>query len=187
MNNPLNEDADKTGCRAALTAANVSLQRQADMWKTLAALLKMGDLKFVNGSDGQNTSSVQNKDLCKTVSKLLGLDHVSEDEGLAKMLCIYRREIKGEEPIDSPVSPTIASFQRFALIKDIYSRMFDELMRVVNRVLEPQESHLGFIGILDIFGFEVFEYVVFFSLFLPNSFTLILINTQVQLHGTTLH
>ena len=158
MNNPLDDDADKTGCRAALTAANVSLERQADMWKTLAALLKMGDLKFVDGKDGQNTSKVENKDLCDTVSKLLGLDHVPEDEGLARMLCIYRREIKGEKPIDSPVSKTIASFQRFALIKDIYSRMFDELMRVVNRVLEPEDSYCGFIGILDIFGFEVFEY-----------------------------
>lgn len=156
MNNPLDDDADHTGCRAALKAANVSEKRQLDMWKALAALLKMGDLEFEE-DENERSSKVKNRKLCDEISALLGIDHLPEDEGLHKMLCIYRREIQGEK-LDSPVSPRVASFQRFALIKDLYSRMFDELMRVVNRVLDSRESACGFIGILDIFGFEVFEY-----------------------------
>eukprot|EP00940_MAST-03C_sp_MAST-3C-sp2_P002912 g2912.t1 len=157
MNMPLNDDADHTGVRAALSAAGVTKQRQREMWNTLAALLKMGDLEFVKG-DADDSSRVKNTELLAEIAKLLGLDHMSNDEGLGAMLCIYRREIPGEDPVDSPVNPKIASFQRFALIKDIYSRMFDELMRVVNRVLDAHASTEGFIGILDIFGFEVFEY-----------------------------
>ena len=156
MNWPLRDNPDKTGCRAALTAAGVDEKRQSEMWRVLAALLKLGDLQFVAGKD-ENSSKVKNVALLKEIESLLGLDHLDEAERLGRMLCIYRRIIDGKT-YDSPVNPTVASFQRFAFIKDTYARVFDELMRVVNRVLDPHTGSEGFIGILDIFGFEVFEY-----------------------------
>ena len=73
------------------------------------------------------------------------------------MLVINRREIPGEGAIDSPQPPDKCSKIRYALLKDIYARMFDYLFRCVNEVLEPSQNPDAFVGILDIFGFEVFK------------------------------
>ena len=100
-------------------------------------------------------SVVKNKYLANEISKLMKLDHLSEEDGLSKMLCIYRRIVPGNKVIDSPVNAKQAEDQKNALLKDIYSKMFDEIIKCVNRVLIPTRQPEAFVGILDIFGFEV--------------------------------
>ena len=52
----------------------------------------------------------------------------------------------------------LAVANRDALIKDIYGRIFDWLIHTVcNTVLKPPGDDDGFVGLLDIFGFEVFK------------------------------
>ena len=158
----MNDNPDETGTRAALKRAGVSEEQQGKMWDCIAALLKLGDLKFVHDKSspsGQIKSVVREDctELCKEISKLLGLSHVPKEKGLAAMLVINRRDIPGEGAIDSPQPPDKCSKIRYALLKDIYSRMFDYLFRCVNEVLTPSENPDAFVGILDIFGFEVFK------------------------------
>ena len=57
-----------------------------------------------------------------------------------------------------------------ALAKEIYARMFKSVVHAVNETLSPDKDHMEaefFIGILDIFGFEIF---------VENSFEQLLIN-----------
>ena len=56
-----------------------------------------------------------------------------------------------------------------ALSKEIYARMFKHVVRAVNKTLAPEDDRAeeNFIGILDIFGFEIF---------VENSFEQLLIN-----------
>ena len=110
FNNPLNDNPDETGTRAALKRAGVSEEQQGKMWDCIAALLKLGDLKFVHDKSspsGQIKSVVREDctELCEEISKLLGLSHVPKEKGLAAMLVINRREIPGEGAIDSPQPP----------------------------------------------------------------------------------
>jgi myosin heavy subunit len=52
-----------------------------------------------------------------------------------------------------------------ALSKFLYDRMFEYLVYRVNKVLKSQVDVQSFIGVLDIFGFEMFTQVPFtFSL-----------------------
>ena len=161
MNNKLSDDPDDTGCRAALSHAKVSAKEQQNMWTTVAIVLKLGSLVFKNqkvnagGSGMMDGSVVKNKDLANEISKLMKLDHLSEEDGLSKMLCIYRRIVPGNKVIDSPVNAKQAEDQKNALLKDVYSKMFDEIIKCVNRVLIPTRQPESFVGILDIFGFEV--------------------------------
>ncbi len=165
MNNKLSDDPDDTGCRAALSHAKVSAKEQQNMWTTVAIVLKLGSLVFKNqkveagGSGMVDGSVVKNKDLANEISKLMKLDHLSEEDGLSKMLCIYRRIVPGNKIIDSPVNAKQAEDQKNALLKDMYSKMFDEIIKCVNRVLIPTRQPEAFVGILDIFGFEVRVYV----------------------------
>ncbi len=44
---------------------------------------------------------------------------------------------------------------RDGLVKNIYSKMFDWIVSMINTNIRPIEPHAMFIGVLDIFGFEV--------------------------------
>ena len=44
---------------------------------------------------------------------------------------------------------------RDGLVKNIYSKMFDWIVSMINTNIKPVEAHAMFIGVLDIFGFEV--------------------------------
>ena len=50
---------------------------------------------------------------------------------------------------------------RDSLAKSLYSRLFDWVVNIINTALSPSSlsslsSHTSFIGVLDIYGFEVF-------------------------------
>jgi hypothetical protein len=60
-------------------------------------------------------------------------------------------------PLASPphLPPLQASDARDGLVKSVYSKMFDWIVSMVNENIRPTEPHSMFIGVLDIFGFEV--------------------------------
>eukprot|EP00940_MAST-03C_sp_MAST-3C-sp2_P001669 g1669.t1 len=151
MNKPLVEgDPDKTGFRAAFTAAGINAKAQSYVWTLVAAILKLGNLHFKKDSGG---SKVMDAELCSEVARLLGVKE------LAKSLVIYRIKTT-DEIIDKPVAVSGANDNRNALIKAIYGHLFAWLFHgVCNKVLKPKDgaSPAGFVGLLDIFGFEVFK------------------------------
>ena len=149
MNNPHNDDPDETGVRAAFTSAQVSPEAQFTIWSILAGLLKLGNVKFKKIKGG---SEVESGEL-EAVEQLLGFEAGS----LGPRLCIIRRII-ARKVIDTPLPPSKAADNRDALIKEIYGKLFDEVIRIANRALNKAESQGdGFVGLLDIFGFEVFQ------------------------------
>ena len=158
MNNPLSENPDDTGYRAALSAANFGPSRQVVLWDTLVAIMKLGNLHFKISKKGMNGkgSQVIDLQLCRDIEKLLGVQE------LDKNLVIYRRVIPGEGMINTPVPPSAATDQTNALMKSLYDRVFATLFAdVVNEALDPHGDAAsksdGFVGLLDIFGFEVFK------------------------------
>jgi hypothetical protein len=46
---------------------------------------------------------------------------------------------------------------RDAVCKALYSRLFDWLVTYINKSIVPKEKAVSFIGVLDIFGFELFK------------------------------
>lgn len=60
--------------------------------------------------------------------------------------------------VTSPLSGELAQFARNALAKAIYDRLFTWLVSKLNSSLQPTERNINpVIGILDIYGFEVFK------------------------------
>jgi len=154
FNNPLHDDPDHTGIRAALKSANVDMEQQAVLWNTCAGILKLLDVKFEKGEE-ENSSKVKDLDALSEVEKLLGLGG-DFSESLSKILVINRIKPKGEKPIDSPTNVMGAQDNRNALGKETYGRIFAWLIDdVCNNALEPKGTKDAFVGLLDIFGFEV--------------------------------
>jgi len=149
MNSPLHENPDDTGVRAALTAAKVSDETQAQLWRSVAACLHMLTLEFVPTKGGQ-ASQPKNQAKCDMVKNLLSLK-----DNLGAMLVIYRLKLPGKV-VDRDCDPIKSEDNRNALAKDIYDRAFAWLiLEICNGVLQPKQEGDAFVGLLDIFGFEL--------------------------------
>ena len=61
------------------------------------------------------------------------------------------------EKIDVTLNVEQSDYTRDALAKGIYSRLFDYLVTVINNAMEEKNQNLLNIGILDIYGFEIFN------------------------------
>ena len=77
---------------------------------------------------------------------------------MEKALTFRTIEVNGEL-LTTPLSKERALFARDALAKAMYERMFNWLVERINKSLqsEDDESRKVLMGILDIYGFEVFN------------------------------
>lgn len=73
---------------------------------------------------------------------------------------LTHKEIKvGMSVTKSPLSPQKCQNSIDSIAKDMYNRMFNWIVLKLNKTLIPENMKMdfGIIGILDIFGFEIFE------------------------------
>ena len=89
-------------------------------------------------------------------SFLLGIDKNSLKEKLISRI-IETKAGSQQEKINVSLNQEQAEYTRDALAKGIYSKLFDYLVEMINRALEVRDQNMVNIGILDIYGFEIFE------------------------------
>eukprot|EP01088_Endostelium_zonatum_P014079 TRINITY_DN294_c0_g2_i1.p1 TRINITY_DN294_c0_g2~~TRINITY_DN294_c0_g2_i1.p1 ORF type:complete len:1666 (-),score=459.95 TRINITY_DN294_c0_g2_i1:2-4921(-) len=118
------------------------------VFKTVSAVLWLGNLKFKDAGGGK--SAVENRDAMKVVGELLGLDPAQ----LEAQLTVRTMNVRGQE-LKIPLTAELASDNRDGLVKTIYSKLFDWVIKKINSTIFNQVG-TSFIGILDIFGFENF-------------------------------
>ena len=126
-------------------------KQQDEIFKCLAGILNLGNVKFQPA--GNDTVEVANASFLVQACDLLGLNQAE----IAKALCFRKMESR-EGVIQIPLDQTKAENQRDALAKEIYYQIFDSLVRKVNEAIYkgPGDDDLS-IGVLDIYGFELFE------------------------------
>lgn len=117
----------------------------------VAACLHLGNVQFQAATGGADGSRVANAAPAAAGAQFLGVD----PSVLQQALCFRTIEINGESTT-IPLRLEQARDNRDALTKYVYQKLFDWLVQRINRSLaSPDSEH--FIGILDIFGFEIFE------------------------------
>ena len=103
---------------------------------------------------GAAGSEVKNKDYAKKVAGLLGL--ADQADKFCHFLTIQRINIPPGEHADKDCTPKVAGDNCNSLAKDIYDKCFTWLIEdVCNGCLLADGSKDAFVGLLDIFGFEV--------------------------------
>ena len=135
-----------------------------DICAACAAVLHLGNVGFVDKSiDGAEGSEIsQGQQHLSTAARLIGVDETE----LAQRLRTRELTIRGETSIIQ-LDAGKASDARDALASAIYRSLFDWLVMRVNRGMmessgagtldQVKGSEHRIIGILDIFGFEIFE------------------------------
>lgn len=80
-----------------------------------------------------------------------------DKDGLQHALTTRTRQTP-EGPIISPLNVQGATDNRDSLAKIIYAKMFDWLVSAINAAIGEDKNCAASVGVLDIYGFESFEY-----------------------------
>uniref|UniRef100_A0A8C7NMT9 Myosin IHa n=1 Tax=Oncorhynchus mykiss TaxID=8022 RepID=A0A8C7NMT9_ONCMY len=157
----INDKNDWKTVRNALSVIDFDESDIQHLFGIIASVLHLGNVQFEADSKGYATLN-KNTEL-RWVSTLLGINVQVLQEGLT-----YRKiEAKTDEVL-SPFTVDHAIYARNALAKAIYGRTFTWLVNKINDSMENKEpSRKTVIGLLDIYGFEVF-YVNSFEQFCIN-------------------
>jgi len=148
----VDDKAEFDATRKSLTTIGVSEKTQADIFRVLAALLHLGNVK-ITATRTDSSLSPTEPSLVRACD-MLGID-VNE---FAKWI-VKKQLITRGEKITSNLTQQQAIVVRDSVAKFIYSSLFDWLVDKINRGLASEEvlSRVkSFIGVLDIYGFEHF-------------------------------
>jgi len=134
---------------------------QMTVFRIVAACIHLGQAAFKADGEVSIHASDASKEGQDNACELLEFDK----EGI--FYALTHKKIKMRtEIINTPLTPQQAKDQTDAMVKYLYSTMFEWLVNKLNQCTYADISE-SFIGVLDIFGFELFEH---------NSFEQFLIN-----------
>eukprot|EP01124_Arcella_intermedia_P018223 TRINITY_DN25196_c0_g1_i1.p1 TRINITY_DN25196_c0_g1~~TRINITY_DN25196_c0_g1_i1.p1 ORF type:complete len:1497 (-),score=422.99 TRINITY_DN25196_c0_g1_i1:6-4172(-) len=151
------EDAAEfnTVCEA-MRELGFSHQEMKTIFRIVAAVLMLGNISFMstNNDDSKSRISPTSIDTLKRASKLLCVDSLA----LEKSLISREISIKTEITI-IPLDIAAAEECRDTLAKHLYGSLFEWLVKRINMSLSKDldTEQTKVIGVLDIFGFEIFE------------------------------
>ncbi|KAJ5928003.1 hypothetical protein N7466_006959 [Penicillium verhagenii] len=148
----VDDKAEFDATRKSLATIGVSTQFQTEIFRILAALLHLGNVK-ITATRTESSLSSSEPSLVRAC-EMLGID-VNE---FAKWI-VKKQLITRGEKITSNLTQQQALVVRDSVAKFIYSSLFDWLVDKINRGLatdEVIERVQTFIGVLDIYGFEHF-------------------------------
>ncbi|XP_056144822.1 unconventional myosin-Ib isoform X4 [Lampris incognitus] len=131
----------------------------------VAAVLKLGNIEFKPESrcNGFDESRVKDKNDLKEMCELLGIE-----QSVLERAFSYRTVEAKMEKVSTTLNVAQAYYARDALAKNLYSRLFSWLVARINESIKAQtKSRHKVMGVLDIYGFEIFE---------DNSFEQFIIN-----------
>ncbi|OXA52598.1 unconventional myosin IC [Folsomia candida] len=136
--------------RDAMNTVGFGEDDQEEIFQIIAAILHLGQIDFKHEG---NYAKVLSHDIVKIVAQLLGC---SPDK-LSKAFLHRTIEARGEF-VTSPLTYEQCMYARDALAKAVYDRLFTWLVTKLNQSLEPDyDGKKTLMGILDIYGFEIFE------------------------------
>ncbi|XP_027890198.1 unconventional myosin-Ih isoform X2 [Xiphophorus couchianus] len=157
----INDKNDWKSVKNALQVIEFDETNTNHLFRVVASVLHLGNVHFDPDSKGH--ALLKNNTELNWVSDLLGVDANNLKEGLT-----FRKIEAKTEQVLSPFTIDHAIYVRDALAKAIYGQTFTWLVNRINESMENKDSpRKTVIGLLDIYGFEVF-YVNSFEQFCIN-------------------
>ena len=127
------------------------------IFRLIGGILHIGNVTFdvVKSSFADDTSTISKTSLTdlQKCAKLWKVDPKRLEKGITHKALV----MPGNKSVEKGLTPKNASQQRDSLIKFIYSKLFDWLVLQINKSMEPKSKVYKSIGLLDIFGFEIFN------------------------------
>ena len=162
----------------AMSTIGLSQQEIDDIFRVLASVLWLGNVQFAENNDGN--ACIPDDSVPAYVAYLMDVDGAAVNKALTSRIIEAQRGGRRGSVYDVPLNVTQATAVRDALAKAVYDKLFDWIVKRVNASMAARGQVSNTIGILDIYGFEIFD---------TNSFEQLCINyvnekLQVSLFST---
>ncbi|WKX94490.1 hypothetical protein Q1695_011624 [Nippostrongylus brasiliensis] len=145
----------------AFDILNFSAEEKMDCYRIMAALMHMGNMKFKQ-RPREEQAEPDGTDEAEKASNMYGLGH----EEFLKALTKPRVKV-GTEWVSKGQNIEQVNWAIGAMAKGLYARVFHWLVKKCNLTLDQQGiSRDFFIGVLDIAGFEIFDFNSFEQLWI---------------------
>ena len=148
----VDDKAEFEATKKSLGTIGVSQEQQASIFRLLAGLLHLGNVKI--------TASRNDSVLAPTEpSLMLACDILGVNAAEFSKWVVKKQLITRGEKISSNLSQAQAIVVRDSVAKFVYSSLFDWLVDIINHGLATDDvlgRATSFIGVLDIYGFEHF-------------------------------
>ncbi|XP_004402215.1 PREDICTED: myosin-6 [Odobenus rosmarus divergens] len=127
-------------------------EEKAGVYKLTGAIMHYGNMKFKQKQREEQAEPDGTEDADKS-AYLMGLNSAD----LLKGLCHPRVKV-GNEYVTKGQSVQQVYYSIGALAKAVYEKMFNWMVTRINATLETKQPRQYFIGVLDIAGFEIFDF-----------------------------
>ncbi|OAD73612.1 hypothetical protein PHYBLDRAFT_71839 [Phycomyces blakesleeanus NRRL 1555(-)] len=137
----------------SLNIMGLSSKEQMDLFLIVAAVLHLGNISVTKDYRGDR-ADIRDFAAVERVCHLLGIPAQDFKNSL-----LSPRIKAGRDWVNQSKSPSQVMSSLDALAKALYERNFAALVERINKAIDAQKSidKIGFIGVLDIAGFEIFE------------------------------
>lgn len=156
--NDVDDAKDFAEANDAFREIGFSMDDQKSLYRTIAGILNLGNVSYLPNND-ESIIAPDTEVYFNNACYLFGVD----PELFRKALLFKKIKSGGGKRASiafSPYSPNIAVDTRDALMKETYRRCFDWIVDMINRLMfNDKVKPKSMIGVLDIFGFEIFKNV----------------------------
>ncbi|KAF8684726.1 Myosin Large ATPase [Rhizoctonia solani] len=140
----------------AMNVVGLTAEEQNDIFRMIAAILWIGNIQFVDSEDGSG-STITDTGVTDFVAYLLEVDAAMVSKAMVSKTMETQRGGRRGSVYDVPLNPAQAAAGRDALAKAIYNNLFEWIVSRVNISMKPRQATVQVIGVLDIYGFEIFQ------------------------------
>lgn len=151
----MDDSADFKDTLNAMKIIGLSQEEQDDIFRMLSTILWLGNVSF--SEDDIGNAAISDQSVVDFVAYLLEVDSVQVNKALTLRIVETSRGGRRGSVYEVPLNQTQAMAVRDALSKAIYFNLFDWIVQRVNASLKARGSVVNSVGILDIYGFEIFD------------------------------
>lgn len=153
--NGIDDVADFKDTLNAMNVIGIPQGEQDQVFRMLAAILWIGNISYRENEDGN--AEIVDQSVVDFVAYLLEVDSASVNKAMTQRTIETSRGGRRGSVYEVPMNIAQATSSRDALSMAIYTKMFDWIVQRINQSLRARHAISHSIGILDIYGFEIFE------------------------------
>ncbi|KAJ4926593.1 hypothetical protein JOQ06_014343 [Pogonophryne albipinna] len=136
----------------AIDILGFTADEKMDIYKLTGSVMHHGAMKFKQ-KQREEQAEPDGTEVADKIAYLMGLNSAD----LLKALCYPRVKVGNEFVTKGQTVPQVNNAVS-ALCKSVYEKMFLWMVVRINEMLATKQSRQFFIGVLDIAGFEIFDY-----------------------------
>ena len=136
----------------ALSLIGVGNDVMQNIFRMLSGILHLGNIVFEDSGAADEHAVVNDTDAVQRAATCLSVD----PNELINSMCVKEFKI-GNDVTEKGLNKDQAGSSRNSIAQGIYARLFDHLVKLINITLKIPQEQLLDVGVLDIYGFEIFD------------------------------